>query len=160
MNQRIEFILNGDKREVEVRTDEILLHVLRDKMGLKSPKCGCERGDCGTCTIMIDDRTVKSCLVLAVEVDGHKVTTLEGLMKDDLTPLQKAFLDKNAFQCGFCAPGMIMAATELLQQNENPTKDEVKEALAGNLCRCTGYAPIIDTVLEVAESSGKGGENE
>lgn len=151
MKEKIKFILNGERREIELAPTEILLHVLREKFGLKSPKCGCERGDCGTCTIMIDGKTVKSCLVLAVEVDGHTVTTLEGLMDGNLTKLQRAFLDKNSFQCGFCAPGMIMAATELLENNTSPTRAEVQEALSGNLCRCTGYAPIIDAVLDLAE---------
>jgi carbon-monoxide dehydrogenase small subunit len=123
--------------------------MLRDRLGVKSPKCGCDRGDCGTCTVMLDGRTVRSCLVLAVEVDGLTVTTLEGIMKDDkLTPIQQAFIDNNSFQCGFCAPGMILSATELLKKNPKPNKEEIQEALSGNLCRCTGYSPIIDAILE------------
>jgi len=150
MKKEISFILNGEKRSLDVNSGDILLHVIRDGLGVKSPKCGCERGDCGTCTVMINGKTVKSCLVLAIEVDGLEVTTLEGLMKGDLTPLQKTFLDNNSFQCGFCAPGMVVAATELVNKNKKPTKDEIKEALAGNLCRCTGYSPIIDAVHECA----------
>jgi len=117
-------------------------------MGITSPKCGCDRGDCGACTVLLDGRSVRSCLVLAVEVAGHEVTTLEGINRDGLTPLQQAFLDRNAFQCGFCAPGIVLTVTDLLARNPNPSREDVQEALTGNLCRCTGYAPIIDAVLE------------
>jgi aerobic-type carbon monoxide dehydrogenase small subunit (CoxS/CutS family) len=145
---KIHFLLNDEKRSLDVEPNDILLHVLRDKLGLKSPKCGCERGECGTCTVFIDGKTVKSCLVLAAEIDGHSVTTLEGLMKNGLTPLQQTFIDKNSFQCGFCAPGMVMTTTELIKKNPSPSRQEIKEALSGNLCRCTGYTPIIDAILE------------
>ncbi len=145
---KINFILNHEKRQIDVEPNDILLHVLRDKLGIKSPKCGCERGDCGACTVLLDGRSVRSCLILAAEVDGHTVTTLEGLMKNGITPLQQAFIDGNAFQCGFCAPGIVMSTTDLLEKNPNPGKIEIQEALAGNLCRCTGYTPIIDTVLD------------
>ncbi len=155
---RINFVLNGESRGVDVEANEILLSFLRERMGLKSPKCGCGRGDCGTCTVLIDGRSVRSCLVLAVEVDGCEVTTLEGIMKEGITPLQQAFIDGNAFQCGFCAPGMVVAATELLDRNPRPDKEEIREALGGNLCRCTGYTPIIDTILDhVAEVAGVDG---
>jgi aerobic-type carbon monoxide dehydrogenase small subunit (CoxS/CutS family) len=147
MKHTITFTLNGERRQCDVKPSDGLLEVLRDRLGVKSPKCGCDRGDCGACTVMIDDRTVRSCLVLAIEVDGHEVVTLEGLMKSGgLTPLQKTFISHNAFQCGFCAPGMILSATELLRKNPAPTREEIKEALAGNLCRCTGYTPIIDAI--------------
>ncbi|HAR44319.1 MAG TPA: (2Fe-2S)-binding protein [Bdellovibrionales bacterium] len=156
MEKSISFLLNGEKRTVEVSPSEGLLGMLRDKIGVKSPKCGCDRGDCGTCSVMIDGRVVRSCLVLAIEVDGAALTTLEGLLENgDLNPLQKAFLNKNAFQCGFCAPGMIMSATELLKRNSQPTRDEIKEGLAGNLCRCTGYTPIIDAVLDLVSEQKK-----
>lgn len=154
---KISFVLNNERRQLHVEPNEILLYVLRDRMGMKSPKCGCERGECGTCTVFIDGKSVKSCLVLAPEIDGHTVTTLEGLMKDGLTPLQHAFIDGNSFQCGFCAPGMVMAATELITKNTSPNREEIKEALSGNLCRCTGYTPIIDAVLETVSDSPKGG---
>jgi len=147
MNQHIDFILNGEKRSVELRSNLTLLEMLRDKLGVKSPKCGCDRGDCGSCTVMIDGRTVRSCLVLAVEVDGHEVKTLEGLMPGgELTALQKSFLVHNSFQCGFCTPGVILSVSELLEKNPRPDRDEIKEALSGNLCRCTGYIPIIEAV--------------
>ena len=151
MKKRIAFTLNGEERSLEVEPGEVLLEVLRDRLGIKSPKCGCDRGDCGACTVMINDRTVRSCLILAIEVDGQDVTTLEGLMKGELTPLQKSFLDHNSFQCGFCAPGMIISVTELLDRNSKPGKEEIKEALSGNLCRCTGYTPIIDAIIDVVE---------
>jgi aerobic carbon-monoxide dehydrogenase small subunit len=145
----INFNLNGQKITTEIEPQLTLLEMLRDKLGVKSPKCGCDRGDCGTCTVMLNGQTVRSCLILAIEVDGQKVITLEGIMKDGkLTPLQQAFIEHNSFQCGFCAPGMILSATELLGKNPTPKKEEIQEALAGNLCRCTGYSPIIDTVLD------------
>ncbi|MDP6627594.1 MAG: (2Fe-2S)-binding protein [Methanopyri archaeon] len=148
MVQELTITVNGEERMVPVEPNETLLEVLRDRMGITSPKCGCDRGDCGACTVLLDGKSVRSCLVLAVESTGHEVTTLEGLNRDGLTPLQQAFLDHNAFQCGFCAPGIILTVTDLLARNPTPTKEDVKEALTGNLCRCTGYAPIIDAVLE------------
>lgn len=154
MKKCIQFILNGEKRNLEVSPTEILLEILRDRLGVKSPKCGCDRGDCGTCTVMFNGKTIRSCLVLGVEMDGAEITTLEGLMKDgDLNPLQKIFHEKNSFQCGFCAPGMILSATELLAKHPKPTPEEIREGLGGNLCRCTGYTPIIDAVLEHAGCS-------
>lgn len=148
MKKTITFTLNGENRSLDVEPWDVLLDVLRDRLGIKSPKVGCDSGDCGTCTIMINDRTVRSCLILAIEVDGQELITLEGLMNDGLTPLQQSFLDHNSFQCGFCTPGMIMSTTELLEKNPKPDKEEIKEALSGNLCRCTGYAPIIDAVVD------------
>lgn len=148
MKKTISFTLNGENRSLDVEPWDVLLDVLRDRLGIKSPKVGCNSGDCGTCTIMINNRTVRSCLVLAIEIDGQELTTLEGLMNDGLTPLQQSFLDHNSFQCGFCTPGMIMSATELLEKNPKPGKKEIQEALSGNLCRCTGYTPIIDAVVD------------
>jgi len=148
MKKTINFTLNGENRSLDVEPWDVLLDVLRDRLGIKSPKVGCDSGDCGTCTIMINNRTVRSCLILAIEVDGQELITLEGLMNNGLTPLQKSFLDHNSFQCGFCTPGMIMSTTELLEKNPKPDKEEIKEALSGNLCRCTGYTPIIDAVID------------
>jgi carbon-monoxide dehydrogenase small subunit len=116
-------------------------------VGLKSPKIGCGRGDCGSCTVLLDGKTVRSCLILAVEVEGQEITTVEGLGRGELTPLQRAFVERNAFQCGFCAPGIVLAATELLAHNPRPTEAQIREAISGNLCRCTGYQPIIEAVL-------------
>ena len=159
MKVKISFILNGSRIYLEVEPQEVLLDVLRDRLGVKSPKCGCDRGDCGSCTVMINGKTVRSCLVLAIEVAGQRVTTLEGLMQNkQLTALQQAFIDHNSFQCGFCTPGVILSATELLERNPQPDELEIKEALTGNLCRCTGYKPIIDAILDYSttqQSSSK-----
>ena len=149
MKKEISFVLNGEKVNLAVAPDEILLEVLREKLGVKSPKCGCNKGDCGTCTVIINDRTVRSCLVLAIEVDNQEVVTIEGLMQSGLTPLQESFLSHNSFQCGFCAPGIILSATELLGKNSRPEKREIQEAIAGNLCRCSGYSPIIDAIIDL-----------
>lgn len=149
---KIEFSLNRQPVQVEAPSSLTLLELLRDRLGVKSPKCGCDRGDCGTCTVILDGRTVRSCLVLGVEVTGQEVITLEGLMTEGLSPLQLAFLRRNAFQCGFCAPGMIMAVTDLLGRNPSPDAHAIKEAIAGNLCRCTGYQPIIDAILDLVRS--------
>jgi aerobic-type carbon monoxide dehydrogenase small subunit (CoxS/CutS family) len=149
MKKTISFNLNGQSISLDVEPHETLLEMLRDRLGVKSPKCGCDRGDCGTCTVMLDGRAMRSCLILAIEIDGQKVVTLEGLMKDGhLTSLQNILIEKNSFQCGFCAPGMILSATELLKKNSTPSRSEIQEALSGNLCRCTGYSPIIDAILE------------
>jgi carbon-monoxide dehydrogenase small subunit len=149
MNKEINFVLNGEKVNLEVAPGEILLEVLREKLGVKSPKCGCNKGDCGTCTVILNGKTVRSCLVLAIEVDNQEVVTLEGLMQSGLTPLQESFLKNNSFQCGFCAPGIILSATELLGKNSKPEKREIQEAIAGNLCRCSGYSPIIDAIIDI-----------
>lgn len=151
----ISFHLNNEERNVEVFPNETLLDVLRTKLGVTSPKCGCNKGDCGSCTVLIDNKSVKSCLVLAIEVEGHEVTTLEGLMKNGLTDLQKSLLNNNSFQCGFCAPGMIISTHELRENVENPSEEEIKEALAGNLCRCTGYTPIIDAIKQLNTNQEK-----
>jgi carbon-monoxide dehydrogenase small subunit len=149
MKKEINFVLNGERVSLEVAPDEILLEVLREKLGVKSPKCGCNKGDCGTCTVILNDRTVRSCLVLAIEVDNQEVVTIEGLMESGLTLLQESFLKNNSFQCGFCAPGIILSATELLGKNSKPEKREIQEAIAGNLCRCSGYSPIIDAIIDL-----------
>ena len=147
----ITILLNNEKRIVDVRPDETLLDVLREKLGVKSPKCGCDRGDCGACNVLLNGRSVRSCLIFAVEVDGQEIITVEGISKDGLSKVQEAMIDNNAFQCGFCAPGIIISATELLNNNQHPTLDEIKEALSGNLCRCTGYLPILESVQNVVK---------
>ena len=147
--------LNGEVRRVAVAPNETLLDVLRGKLGIKTPKEGCGRGDCGACTVLLDGRAVRSCLVLAIEVDGQAVTTLEGVGRQGPTALQKAFVKNNVFQCGFCAPGVVLSASALLAEKPQPTELEVREALAGNLCRCTGYEPIVKTVLAVAARAGR-----
>ena len=147
--------LNGEVRRVAVAPNETLLDVLRGKLGIKTPKEGCGRGDCGACTVLLDGRAVRSCLVLAIEVDGQAVTTLEGVGRQGPTALQKAFVKNNVFQCGFCAPSVVLSASALLADKPQPTELEVREALAGNLCRCTGYEPIVKTVLAVAARAGR-----
>jgi aerobic carbon-monoxide dehydrogenase small subunit len=143
--------INGELWPLEVEASDLLLEVLRDRVGVTSPKPGCERGDCGACTVLLDGRTVRSCLVLAVEVDGHQVVTVEGLGADGLTALQERMVELSAFQCGYCAPGIVLAATELLADHPRPSRGEVQHAIAGNLCRCTGYQPIVDAILAAAE---------
>lgn len=154
--KQITFTLNGEKRHLMVDNSDILLEVLREKLGVKSPKCGCDSGDCGACTVLLNGKNVRSCLIFAVEVEGQEVTTLEGISKDGLTPLQEAMLSQNAFQCGFCAPGVILAATDLLNNNPHPTEHEIKHAIAGNLCRCTGYTSIIKAIKSVAGEAEEG----
>jgi aerobic carbon-monoxide dehydrogenase small subunit len=147
--KKISFLLNGESRSIHVEPNETLLEVLRDRMGTKSPKCGCDSGDCGACTVMLDGKTVRSCLIFAIETDGQEIVTLEGISRNGLSPLQKSFLKHNVFQCGYCAPGMILSATELLDHNPHPGLQEIREAIAGNLCRCTGYTPVIEAIQEV-----------
>jgi aerobic-type carbon monoxide dehydrogenase small subunit (CoxS/CutS family) len=149
--RRVTLRVNGERWDLELDPAETLLEVLRNCVGVKSPKVGCERGDCGTCTVLLDGRTVRSCLVLAVEADGAEITSLEGLGREGLTPVQRTLLQGNAFQCGFCAPGIILSAVELLAEHPRPSRHQVQEALAGNLCRCTGYEPIIQAVLAAGE---------
>jgi len=153
MNLKIK--VNGEDWVLDVAPADTLLDVLRERSGIKSPKIGCERGDCGSCTILMDGRTVRSCLILAVEADDHEITTVEGISYDGISELQTLFLEKNSFQCGFCTPGIVLSATELLEHNPNPTRHDVQEALAGNLCRCTGYEPIIDAVLAAGEGGSE-----
>jgi carbon-monoxide dehydrogenase small subunit len=146
--------VNGDPYTVAVKAHHTLLDVLRDQLGLTGAKRGCENGECGACTVLFDGDPVNSCLVLAVEADGHTIETVEGLSEGgNLHPLQKAFIEHNAIQCGFCTPGMLMSSKALLKRNPHPTEQEVREALVGNLCRCTGYVRIIDAVLDVAEQN-------
>lgn len=149
--KEIRLILNHEPRTVMVAPNEILLDVLREKLGVKSPKCGCERGDCGACTVLLDGTCVRSCLVLAIEVEGHSITTVEGISQDKLSTLQEAFIEFNSFQCGYCAPGIILAVTELLEKHPHPSLEEIKESIAGNLCRCTGYTPIFDAIMAVSK---------
>lgn len=149
--KKITLKLNGEMREIYVEPEEILLEVLRDKLGVKSPKCGCDRGDCGACAVLLNDRSVRSCLILAIETDGQEIITVEGISKEGLTEVQNVMLDKNAFQCGFCAPGIIISTTELLNSNPHPNLAEIKEALSGNLCRCSGYLPILESVQEASK---------
>ena len=147
--------INGTMFEREVATSKLLVHFLRDDLDLTGTHIGCDTGNCGACTVQVGGQAVKSCMLLAVQADGLDVTTVEGLAGDsgELTPLQRSFGEHHALQCGYCTPGMLMSATALLEHTPHPTEDEVKVALQGNICRCTGYWNIVEAVV----SAGKGG---
>lgn len=148
-NELITLNINGEKYYVVVPSNTTLLDVLRDNLQLTGTKKGCNEGDCGACTVLIDGQTAASCSTLAIDVQGCEIITIEGLAKDGiLHPVQKAFIDKFAIQCGFCSPGMIMSAVALLNENPDPTEEEIRDYMRGNLCRCTGYVKIIDAVNE------------
>jgi carbon-monoxide dehydrogenase small subunit len=157
--QIAKFNVNGRSYEVAIEPRTTLLEVLRDKLELTGTKLSCGAGECGACTVLMDGKAVLSCLTLAITAREKSITTIEGLAKGaTLHPIQKAFIDYGAIQCGFCTPGMIMSAKALLDENPNPTRQEVKEALGGNLCRCTGYVKITDAVIAAAETMRKGGK--
>ncbi len=148
--------INGDPTEFLCEPDETLLDVLRDRLNLTGTKEGCGTGDCGACSVTVDGRLVCACLVLGAEAQGRNIETIEGLAGDELHPLQKKFLEHAALQCGICTPGFLVAAKSLLEKNNNPTEEEVRYWLAGNLCRCTGYDKIIRAVMETAEDMRRG----
>jgi carbon-monoxide dehydrogenase small subunit len=150
MNKRsVSFQVNGDDYEVLVEPRETLLQVLREKLGLTGTKQGCDFGDCGACTVLVEGKPTLACLTLVVEMEGRQILTIEGLSpKGKLNALQQAFVDEGAVQCGFCIPGMLMSATSLLNHNEHPTEEEIRRGLSGNLCRCTGYAKIIKAIMK------------
>ena len=147
----IELTVNGEKRSDEVEPRLLLIHYLREELGLRSANVGCDTTSCGACTVLLDGRSVKSCTVLAVQASGHEVTTAEGLSAGgELHPVQAAFQQEHGLQCGFCTPGMVMATVGLLAENPHPTEEQAREALEGNFCRCTGYHNIIRAVLAAA----------
>jgi aerobic carbon-monoxide dehydrogenase small subunit len=149
---RIALTVNGEPREAEVWEGESLLFALRERLGLPGSKNACEQGECGSCSVLLDGELVCSCLVLAAQADGHDVVTVEGLAEDGrLHRVQEAFAATGAVQCGFCTPGFVVAAADLLEHNTAPSDDEIREALSGNLCRCTGYAKIFDAVRLAAQ---------
>ena len=149
----VEVTVNGERREADVEARLLLVHWLRDELGLTGTHVGCDTTNCGACTVHMNGEAVKSCNVLAAQADGAEVTTIEGLSGGDgLHPMQAAFMDKHGLQCGFCTPGMIMAAVDLLNRNPNPSDEEIRHGLEGNLCRCTGYHNIVEAVKSAAGS--------
>jgi carbon-monoxide dehydrogenase small subunit len=149
---RVELTVNGEALEADAWAGESLLVTLRDRLGLPGSKNACEQGECGSCSVLLDGILVCACLVLAVQADGHEVVTVEGLADGELHPVQRAFAEAGAVQCGFCTPGLVVAAADLLGRHPRPTDDEIREALSGNICRCTGYAKIIDAVRAAARA--------
>ena len=151
----IALTVNGTRRELEVEPRDLLVYVLREHLSLTGTNVGCDTSSCGACTVLVDGESVKSCTVLAVQADGTDVTTIEGLATgDELHPVQQAFHEQHALQCGFCTPGFVMATVSLLQENPSPSEDEIRHALEGNLCRCTGYHNIVRAVEAAAKAGG------
>ena len=153
--ESIIFFLNGRKQSVEVDVSDSLNLVIREKLGLMGTKKGCESGGCGSCTVLVDDRPFYSCMMYAMQVRGRKVTTIEGLLGESgkLDPVQRSFMENGGLQCGFCTPGFLMAAKGLLLRNPDPSESEIRDALVGNLCRCTGYTKIFESVKKAASSN-------
>ena len=156
MKRKIALKINGELYEVEAYEHKTLLEVLREDLELTGTKQSCDEGNCGACTVLIDGEPASSCLMLAVEAQGKEITTIEGLVKDgELHPIQQAFIESGAIQCGFCSPGMILSAKALLDENPEPTEDEVRKAIQGNLCRCTGYVKTVEAILSAASKMQK-----
>ncbi len=150
--KKIHFTINGEKREYEIEDDERLLDLIREDLGLTGTKEGCGQGECGACTVLLDGRPVASCLTLAVKADGKSITTIEGVSKNGkLHPIQEAFIEKGAVQCGFCTPGMVMALLPFLETHKEPEREDVRKAIEGNICRCTGYEKIVDAAIYASE---------
>ena len=152
---RIQVTVDGERREDEVEPRLLLVHYLREQAGRVGTPVGCDTSNCGACTVRLDGKTVKSCSMLAVQADGGEITTIEGLANGEWHPVQKAFKECHALQCGFCTPGMIMAAVDLLEHNPNPDEQEIRDGLEGNLCRCTGYQNIVKAVQMAAEGGAR-----
>jgi carbon-monoxide dehydrogenase small subunit len=151
--KQVRLTVNGTLHELSVKPWETLIDVLRNHLGLTGTKVGCGLGECGACTVIMDGQAVNSCLVLAAEADGKQITTIEGLANGDkLHPIQEAFIEHGGLQCGFCTPGMIMSAKALLDENPNPTEEEIRRGIAGNFCRCTGYTKIIESIQVAAKN--------
>ena len=152
----VSLTVNGKSHTAQVRANMTLLELLRDELGYMGTKVGCETGDCGACTVLVDGEPVNTCLFLALEADGGSVTTIEGLEREDrLDAVQEAFVQEGAVQCGYCIPGMILSGRALLNRQPNPTREEVRQAIAGNLCRCTGYVKIVDAIMAAAKAEAQ-----
>jgi len=155
IHQPITLIVNGEKRRVDIGANETLAEVLRERLSLTGAKIGCNRGECGACTVLIDGESVLSCLTLAIECEGKSILTIEGLEDPEtgeLDPIQNAFVEHFGIQCGFCTPGMVMSAKALLEKNSNPSEQEIREGIQGNLCRCTGYQQIVESIQAAAKT--------
>ncbi len=150
MSLTIHFTLNGSPAVFEVEPEERLVHTLRERAGLTGTKLGCGIGECGACSVLLDGKLVPSCLVLSAQADGHEITTIEGLSKEGLSDLQRAFVEEGAVQCGYCTPGMVMAGEAVLRRYQRPTTRQIRAGIAGNLCRCTGYAKIVSAIRKTA----------
>ncbi len=151
MKLAVHLMVNGQEREVSVDTRTLLVDMLREELGLTGTHVGCGTGTCGACTVILDGRSVKACCVLAADVEGQKITTIEGVADvDELHPVQQAFVDKQGLQCGYCTPGMVLSTLQLLEENPDPTDTEIRAAIVGNLCRCTGYVYIVESIREAA----------
>ena len=154
MPETVTLVVNGEERSLEVEGRTLLVHALRDGLGLTGTHIGCDTSQCGACTVLLDGRAVKSCTVLAAQAEGREVTTIEGLSRDgELHPIQLAFVEHHGLQCGFCTPGVILTATDLLSQRDQPSDDEIRHALRGNLCRCTGYQGIVESIRAAGAAS-------
>ncbi len=152
MTELITLYINGEERQVEICPDENLLHVLRERLGLTGTKEGCGEGDCGACTVLVNETSVNSCIYPAIQAAGQRIMTIEGVERDPrLARIQRAFVDHGAVQCGFCSPGMILSTCALLKDNPDPTEAEIRRGLSGNLCRCTGYQAMVDAVMSLKE---------
>ncbi len=153
--------VNGRERETYVKPGDTLMDLIRDDLGITGPKVACDKGDCGACTVIMNGMAVKSCITPALQADGAEITTVEGLSTNGkLHPLQEEFIDLAAVQCGYCTPGLLMAAKALLDENSNPTEEEVREGIAGNICRCTGYVKPVKAILSAAKRLNGGADNE
>jgi len=149
---KIRFILNGETKVIDVEADRRVIDVIREDLGLTGTKEACGRGECGSCTILVDGSPKLSCLMLAAQLEGREIITIEGIKKDsDMHPIQEAFIKHGAVQCGFCTPGMVLVSFDLLKRNKKPSRDEIREAISGNLCRCTGYQKIVDAIEAAAK---------
>jgi aerobic carbon-monoxide dehydrogenase small subunit len=154
VSEPLTLVVNGEERSLEVEDRSLLVHALRDGLGLTGAHIGCDTSQCGACTVLLDGRAVKSCTVLVRQAEGREVTTIEGLAPDgELSPLQRAFVEHHGLQCGFCTPGVILTATDLLAHNGSPTDEEIRHALRGNLCRCTGYQGIVESIRAAGAAS-------
>ena len=153
MKRKIELLVNGEPYDIEVDAHRTLLEVLRENLGLTGTKKGCDEGNCGACTVLMNGKPVTSCLVLAIEAHGKEIVTIEGLASDGkLHPVQEAFVQHGAIQCGFCTPGMVLTAKALIDNNPKPSEEEVRKAIEGNICRCTGYVKIVEAIMSVNET--------